>query len=450
MHFPKTIYRFADILKNSGFKCYIVGGAVRDTIMKNRVEDFDMATDAKPNDIIKLFKKVIPTGIKHGTVTVLFKNIKLEVTTFRSESDYADGRHPEKVSFVPTIYEDLERRDFTINAIAYDLHKRIIVDPHNGRLDIKNKLIKAIGDPLKRFSEDGLRLLRACRFSSQLKFDIEEKTKQAIRASLPALINISKERIREEIIRILNSDKPSIGFLCMHETGLLNYILPELEEGCGVEQRPLHCYDVFYHSIFSCDAASCDNLAVRLSALLHDIGKPGTLTYDKNGEPGFHGHETLSADMAQTILKRLKFPNSVTVRVIHLIKHHMFNYTEDWSDAAVRRFIARVGQENIADLIRLRRADQIGTCNRYFISDNLIKLMDRIEIIKQKDQAFTIKDLNINGNDIMKALGIKEGYKIGIILDFLLESVLEDPETNNRKTLIDMAINYYTERLQES
>ncbi|NOY09844.1 MAG: HD domain-containing protein [Spirochaetes bacterium] len=450
MHFPKTIYQFADILKNNGFKCYIVGGAVRDTIMKRRVEDFDIATDAKPNDIMKLFKKVIPTGIKHGTVTVLFKNIKLEVTTFRSESDYSDGRHPEKVTFVPTIYEDLERRDFTINAIAYDLHKRIIIDPHNGRPDIKKKLIKAIGDPLKRFSEDGLRLLRACRFSSQLNFNVEEKTKQAIRASLPALINISKERIREEIIRVLNSDKPSTGFLCMHETGLLNYILPELEEGSGIVQRSLHCYDVFYHSLFSCDAAPYNNLAVRLSALLHDIGKPGTLTYDKDGEPRFHGHETLSADMAQTILKRLKFPNSITTRVVHLIKHHMFNYTDDWSDAALRRFIARVGQENIADLIRLRRADQIGTCNRYFISDNLIKLMDRIETIKQKDQALTIKDLNINGNDIMKAIGIKEGYKIGIILDFLLESVLEDPETNNRRTLINMAKNYYTERLKES
>ena len=421
---------------------------MRDALMKRKVEDYDVATDAKPEVVLKLFKKVIPTGIKHGTVTVLFKNLKIEVTTFRIEYNYSDSRHPEIVEFVPSVYEDLKRRDFTINSIAYDLSANKIIDPNNGKADIKNKLIRAIGVPENRFKEDGLRLLRACRFSAQLNFKIETNTKLAIKKYVSIISNISMERIREEILRILKADKPSIGFNCMHETGLLSRIIPELEEGIGVTQRGLHCFDVFFHSLFSCDAAPKEDPVVRTAALFHDVGKPRALFYTNEGEARFHGHEELSFRMAKEILKRLKFPNAFIERAAYLVKNHMFNYTDDWTDAAVRRFIARVGREYIDDLISLRRADQIGTCNKYFISNNLIEFMKRIKKIESKGKAFTVKDLAVDGHDIMKNLKIQEGYKIGLILNYLLEAVIDNPEINTKESLIKIAGNYYRQRLK--
>ncbi len=448
MKIPKEIREFAKIYRSNGFKCYLVGGAVRNILMKKGIEDYDMATDAKPAETKRLFKRVVNTGIKHGTVTVFFKGFKIEVTTFRVEYQYSDGRHPDKVEFVPSIYEDLKRRDFTINSIAYDPLEDRIIDPHGGMRDIKSKIIRAIGNPEERFKEDGLRLLRACRFSSQLGFKIEENTQNAIKVCHEYIGRISAERIRDELVKILATEKPSKGILCMKDTGLLSEVIPELDSCVDVEQREMHCYDVFFHSIYTCDAAPSDDMILRLAALFHDIGKPDSLFINEHGEPRFHNHEIIGAEKTERIMKRLKFSNQEISSVKHLIMNHMFNYSEEWSDAAVRRFIARVREENIPRLLALRRADQIGRCNRYFISENLIRFEERIKRVLKEKNVFSRKDLAIDGNDIMQYLGIKEGRMVGIILNYLFETVLESPDANSRQTLLEIAERFYRERLK--
>ncbi len=436
------------ILKQNGFKAYVVGGAIRDIVINRRVVDFDVATDAPPNKVKKLFKRVIATGIKHGTVTVWLKGVKIEVTTFRVDDEYIDGRRPKSVKFIPSIYEDLKRRDFTINAIAYDPIEKEIIDPHSGLNDIKQKTIRAIGNPLERFREDGLRLIRACRFASQLGFLIEPKTFEAIKKSAYMIEKISRERIRDELIKVLLSPKPSVGFICMEKTTLLSRIMPELQRCVNVKQRGMHCFDVFFHSLYSCDAAPSHSYKLRLAALLHDIGKPEAYFINEGDEIRFHNHEVIGAELAESILKRLRFSNEEIKYVTHLIRHHMFNYTEDWGDAAVRRFVFRVGTDFIEDILALRRADQIGTCNKYFISQNLIAFEKRINRVISQSKVFSYKDLKINGDDIIKHLNIKPGKTVGTILQFLLESVLDDPKLNDRETLLMIARNFYNERLK--
>ncbi len=445
---PRGVIEFSRILKENGYECYVVGGAVRNALMGKKVEDYDIATNATPKEVKTLFKRVIETGIKHGTVTVLFKGLKLEVTTFRTESDYSDGRHPDRVQFVPSIYEDLKRRDFTVNAIAYDPISKKIIDPHSGIEDIRRKTIRAIGRPEERFHEDGLRVLRACRFAAQLGFKIEKATLSGIAKSVNTIDKVSRERIRDELIKILDSSKPSIAFIYMKETGLLKKIIPELYRGVGIEQRGLHCFDVFYHSVYTCDAAPRENYRLRLAALFHDIGKPEAAFINEEGEIRFHNHEILGARIAERVLKELRFSNEEIEYVTHLVRHHMFNYTDEWSDSAVRRFIYKVGKDYIQDLLALRRADQIGTCNRYFISENLIKFEDRINRVIAEASITSYKDLKINGDDIMKHLKIGPGKTIGIILKFLLDSVLEDPSLNKREILLTIAKNFYEERLK--
>jgi len=449
MKIPRILKKLASVFSAHGYQCYLVGGATRNIILKRKIIDFDIATDARPEEVNSIFERVIPTGIKHGTVTVLFQGKQFEVTTFRSEGDYLDGRHPSTVTFTPSIHEDLKRRDFTINAIAWDLVNNRLLDPHNGRMDIKLKTIRAIGDPDERFSEDGLRPLRACRFAAQLDFQVEKETLAAIDRSLNTVAKVSQERIRDELERILKTDQPSIGFKLMLETALLAEILPELAVCRKVEQRELHCFDVFYHSIYTADAAPKGNLVLRLAALFHDIGKAVTITTNDQGQLQFHTHEKSSAFLAGRITRRLKFPNLVTKRVTHLVRHHMFNYQEEWSDAAVRRFISRVGRKNIPDLLSLRRADQIGRCRHWEISPALIDFEKRIEKVLAADQALTISDLKVDGKDIISSLALAPGPQIGIILKFLLESVLEDPGLNTRPVLLRLAHGFYNERLKD-
>lgn len=410
--------------------------------------DFDIATDALPAEVQKMFPRVIPTGIKHGTVTVLFQGTRFEVTTFRIEREYLDGRRPGSVVFTPSIEEDLKRRDFTINSMAYDLAKGRLLDPHQGREDLRRGIIRAIGSPLERFREDGLRPVRACRFAAQFGFSIEPQTFAAISSSLETVRKVSAERIRDELVRLLASREPSIGFRLMERSGLLALILPELAGAAGVEQRGLHCFDVLEHSLRSCDAAPADNLVVRLAALLHDIGKPACLQRSESGEPRFHGHERVSARMAEEALQRLRFSNEVIRRTCHLIRHHMFDGSEECSDAALRRLVARVGEDNLADLLALRRADQIGTCGDRRPSASLEAFQKRLERVLAESRAFTRKDLAVDGNTLMAELGLEPGPQIGILLDQLLQAVLEDPALNEREKLLEIARRFYRQRME--
>lgn len=447
MKIPEILYKFASHFHEKGFQCYLVGGATRDTLLGKGIKDFDVTTDAQPKEVMKIFRRVIPTGIKHGTVTVLYKKDSIEVTTFRIDGKYEDMRRPEEVTFTPSLKEDLSRRDFTINAIAYDLTDRSLTDPFEGREDLKRKTIRAIGVPEERFNEDGLRLMRACRFAAQLDFKIEEKTFEGIKKTHTNLRLISAERIRDELDKILLSPNPVYGLELLEETGLLEIILPELTACREISQRWRHGFDVFYHSLYACEGARADSLELRLAALLHDIGKARTIGTNEAGENTFYSHEIVSAKMAEEILDRLRYSNQFKKTVIHLIRHHMFNYTPEWTDSAVRRFISRVGKSAIKPLIELRMADKYGMKRETFGMGDLEEFLKRIDSVLSKENALTIKDLALNGGDLIKELGIKPGKTVGTLLDFLLESVLDDPALNNREKLLEMGANFYKERL---
>jgi putative nucleotidyltransferase with HDIG domain len=413
--------------------------------------DFDIATDAHPDEVSSLFRKVIPTGIKHGTVTVLFKGTTFEVTTFRTETDYTDGRRPDNVAFAPSIFDDLARRDFTINAMAYDLLSNRLNDPHQGEQDLARALIRAIGDPAERFREDGLRPLRACRIAAQLSFSIDTETRNAIPGALDILARVSAERVRDELLKTLQAPLPSTGLGLMKDTGILGVIVPELLEGVGVAQGSLHCYDVFTHALFACDAAPAESSLLRMAALFHDVGKPRVKGVDPEGRPTFYEHERVSAAMAEQILLRLKLPNAVVKDVTHLIAHHMFNYQEEWSDAAVRRLISRVGEEKIQDIIALRRADQIGMCreNAHVFPVGLADFSARVSAVLESGRAFTVRQMAADGDDIMERLGLRPGPQVGIILGELLQAVLEDPSLNEKEKLLEIAERFYNQRLRD-
>jgi tRNA nucleotidyltransferase (CCA-adding enzyme) len=450
MRIPRTVRELAGVFRDAGLQCHLVGGAVRDIMLGRAHTDFDIATDALPAQVTSLFRKVIPTGIKHGTVTVLYKGITFEVTTFRTETDYSDGRRPDVVAFAPSILDDLARRDFTINAMAYDLLSDRMNDPHQGKRDLARGLIRAIGDPAERFREDGLRPLRACRIAAQLSFSIEKETKDAIPGALDILARVSAERVRDELLKTLEAGVPSAGLFLMKDTGILHVVLPELMEGVDVTQGSLHCYDVFTHSLYACDAAPRESLLLRLAALLHDIGKPRVRSADADGRPTFYEHEKVSAAMTEQILIRLKLPNAVVKDVSHLVTHHMFNYQEEWSDAAVRRLIARVGEEKIGDIVALRRADQIGMCkeNAEVYPEGLARFADRVTATLKAGRAFTVRQMAVHGDDIMARLGLRPGPQVGIILAELLQAVLDDPSLDEKEKLLEIAEKFYKERLR--
>ncbi|MBO4858226.1 MAG: HD domain-containing protein [Treponema sp.] len=456
--------KFYSVFEKSGFKAYLVGGAVRDLFLKKPASDWDVATNATPQDVIKMFKFVVPTGIEHGTVTVHFMGQEIEVTTFRTEAGYSDGRHPDSVNYAATIEEDLSRRDFTMNAIAVNLADGSIVDPFDGRKDIKAKLIRTVGSANERFMEDGLRPIRAIRFACKLGFSIEKQTyselfKEDIHKKISS---ISMERFRDEFIKILSANKPSEGFKLMEETGILKLFIPELLEGRGCVQsdyRAFHKFDVLDHLYYACDGAPAQKLEVRLAALFHDIGKPAAKQIKKqtvldgskkNGSSKeietitFYNHEKIGAEITEEILTRLKFPNVTIKNVCHLIKEHMFNYESSWSSAAVRRFLVRVKPEYLEDLFDLRLADMYGMYNepvdiRYSQSVALLlELKERIKAEQQLHSALTLKDLAVNGKDLISE-GIPSGKMLGIILNELLECVLEDPEMNKKETLLKTA-----------
>lgn len=459
-----TLIEFGKVFLQAGYKAYLVGGAVRDMLMKVPAHDWDVATNATPQDVIKLFKFVVPTGIEHGTVTVHYKGNEIEVTTFRTEAGYSDGRHPDSINYAATIEEDLARRDFTMNAIAASLEDGTITDPYGGQDDIKNKLIRTVGAAHERFMEDGLRPVRALRFASKLGFSIEKNTyseifKKEIQAKAAS---ISIERFRDEFEKIMASPKPSVGLKLLEESGLLDIFIPEFKicRGCiQSDYRAFHKFDVLDHLFYACDGAPADKLNVRLAALFHDIGKPAAkkilhetvLDGEKNDGSKkeietitFYNHEAFGEKITQKLMTRLKFSNDMISNVCHLVKEHMFHYESNWSEAAVRRFIIRVKPECLEDLYDLRIADMYGMYNekvdlRYSASVKLLlELKARVEKELSKKTALSLKSLAVNGRDLMQ-LGIPAGKELGQILNELLECVIEDPAMNNKERLIETA-----------
>ncbi len=439
---PGILKDLSRTFTEAGYRVYLVGGAVRDIYLCRAAGDWDVATDASPETVMRLFRRVIPTGIAHGTVTIHHKGAMIECTTFRTETGYSDGRRPDSVAYAATIEEDLSRRDFTMNAIAVSLPDGEVVDPFGGRGDIKAGLIKTVGNAEERFSEDGLRPLRAVRFSAQLDFRLDGRTKDAIRPALGVTALVAKERVRDELSKLLLSPVPSTGLRIMEETGLLELLLPELAACRGVEQKGLHRFDVLDHLYLACDACPQNSLELRLAGLFHDIGKPETRVTDELGIHSFHHHEVASAKIAERVLNRLRYPQKTVRTVTHLVAQHMFHYEPNWSDAAVRRFIVRVGKEHIPALFDLRRADGWAISGVRGEPLHLSEFGDRIDGVLARDHAFSLKDLAVNGNDLIRS-GIPAGPETGLVLKELFEAVLDDPELNDRDRLTEIALAFY-------
>ena len=441
---PAPIKEIARILNTEGFQCFLVGGAVRDSIMGFAPKEYDIATNAKPEEVQRIFKYTIPTGIKHGTILVILDDMHVEITTFRSDGNYSDGRHPDKVEYTASIEDDLPRRDLTINAMAYNISDGNLIDMFDGMKDIKNKIIRSVGNPYERFTEDGLRIMRAIRFATRLDFNIEKETFDAICHSTGMLTSIAYERIREEFNGILISDNPFRGIELLRKTGILALIMPELMQGFGVAQNRFHKYDVYYHILHTIQAVEPLEteeltLLVRLAALFHDIAKPMVQKkVSKQEEPVYYNHEVVGANVAKKVMRRLKYSNAEIDFVTLLVRQHMFYYQDEWTDGAVRRFMKAVGIENIKPLLKLREADRLGSGNRKDKESKAIpKLLARIDKIIEEENAITVKDLKINGNDLMKEFNLKPGPIVGKILNYLLDLILDEPSLNDKEKLME-------------
>jgi putative nucleotidyltransferase with HDIG domain len=441
-----SITKLADRFKAHGKELYMVGGAVRDMIMGKQPHDYDFATNATPDEIQKMFEHTIPTGIQHGTVTVIFDDEHFEITTYRIDGIYTDGRHPNDVFFDTDIKKDLSRRDFTMNAIAFDPLRKTYDDPYTGVTDIYNRVIRCTGSAKKRFLEDGLRILRAVRFMAQLGFTLDRRIREAFEDTviINALDKISPERIRDELDKILMAKQFFNALLVMTEYGILEKIIPEFRYCKGQKQNEYHSYDVLKHILITAGKVreAGAPLHVCLAALLHDIGKPQTAMLKDDGiNYSFIGHEEESAEIAKNILERLKYPNDIRNKVIHLIKVHMkpLHYNKQWKKSTIRRFIVRVGADNLDDLFVLNAADLYasGTHN----TDTLEELKSHVQEVLNETPVLDIKTLAINGHDLIN-IGFKEGPRIGEILRCLFDKVLETPEVNTREQLLNFAAEY--------
>lgn len=441
----KEVLQIYHKLKSSGFEVYLVGGCVRDIIGDRNVKDWDLATNATPEQIQIVFPDSFYDN-SFGTVGVSLAGVEeeehggiAEITTFRTETSYKDHRHPEKVVWGKTIEEDLQRRDFTINAIAIKIegNKREIIDPYKGREDLENKLVRAVGNPDERFNEDALRLMRAIRLATVLNFTIEGKTWDAVIKNASLISHVSKERVRDEFLKILASDSSYEGIEMLHKTGILNVILPELIKGKGVSQvRPgrHHTTDVFEHNTLSLKHCPSKDPIVKFATLLHDVGKPDVAAKDPEGHVIFYNHEVKGAYIAKEISERLKFSKKQKDKIFILIRWHMFTVDVNITDAAIRRFIRRVGVDNVNDMIDLRIGDRLGGGTQFAESWRLKKFKERLS--QQLHPPFSINDLAIDGNDIMRELNIEPGPKIGEILQKLFGEVDEDLSKNTREHLI--------------
>jgi len=459
IHIPDTLKKAAKIFSGASFQCWLVGGAIRDGLLGRESYDYDLATDAAPKEVIKLFRRTIPTGIRHGTVSILLGGYRFETTSFRQEGPYSDGRHPDKVSFSGNIGSDLARRDFTVNAMAWDLVNNKFFDPHRGRDDLGRRLLRAIGNPEERFREDGLRSIRACRLASQLGFRIHQATLNAISKARSNIGNLSAERIWEEIKKILQTEKPSVSFLLFKQTGLIEAIFPEF----GIQSiSPLgkHGETDFFISLRACDLANPVNFSLRAAALFHRLGRSAHPT--KNKDSSF----LQSANMARLILKRYRASNAESGRIINMLSNLHFQYSNDWSDAEVRRFVSRIGVGEIHNLIELRnvitRANLSSLRFPHKISkedpknragssisestEQLQDLSERVNSVIESKAPLTIGDLAINGSQIMDNCHVKSGPKLGKLLKYLLECVLENPKKNSCDQLLWLSRSWLSER----
>lgn len=439
---PDEVIKLMDEFKKNKYQIYVVGGAVRDVLLDKLVDNWDFATNAAPEEIQKLFPDSFYNNT-YGTVSIPIKLVTnhqlqdtiFEVTPFRKESNYNDFRHPEKIEWAKTIEEDLSRRDFTINAIAYD--GSIIIDPYNGKNDLKNKLIKAVGNPDKRFNEDALRLMRGIRFASQLGFMIEDKTKKSIEKNAQLITNISWERIRDEFLKIISSDYPSEGILFLKNTGLLTFILPEVDICFTIPQKSPkrhHIYDVGTHLVMTLKHTPSKDPITRFAALIHDTGKAQTFKKDeKTGLITFYNHEVVGKKLAEQIADRFKLSNKEKHKLVTLVQFHQFTVSEIQTDKAIRRFIKNVGKEYLDDIIDIRFGDRIGSGAK---PDSWRFDLFRKRLIEVQKQPFAIKDLKIDGNDVMTTLKLKPGPKIGEILTKLFNQVVEGKLKNERKILL--------------
>lgn len=441
---PNDVLYIINKIESAGHEVFVVGGAIRDILIGKYPNDYDLTTSAKPTEIIELFEKSILTGVKHGTVTIPINGSNYDITTYRVESEYINKRAPEKVSFTKDIYEDLLRRDFTINSIAYN-PKKGLVDPFNGLEDLNKRTIKTVGNPDERFDEDALRMLRAIRFATTLNYNLDPATSLSIVKNTESLKYISKERIRNEINTILLSDYPKRGLKMISNLGLLKYIFPTLIPLIAFNQfNKYHSENVFDHSLEVVDNTP-KHLYTRLAALFHDSGKPDTFTVDKEGVGHFYGHEMRSSEITIDSLKYLKYDNKTINTVYILVKNHMVSVNIKKQNK-IKKLIKEVGEDNLDSLISLKRADMSAKRSGMGLQNKDIDLFkDKIYNILNSDDPLSITDLAINGNDIIN-LGVKEGKEIGKILSFLLEKVLDNPSLNTKEKLTDLVLKHKKEK----
>ncbi len=443
---PKEVSYVTDTLEKAGFEAFLVGGCVRDLLLDKTPKDWDVTTNASPEEIIALFPKTFYENT-FGTVGVVNETTEnetlkvVEVTPYRLEGDYTDNRHPDSVTFSKNIEDDLKRRDFTMNSLAYSVSKSEIIDLFQGEKDIKDKIIRTVGDPNSRFTEDALRILRALRLSVELGFEIDSATEKAITVNAYLLKNISTERIRDEFSKMIMSDRPMDALLSMKKLGLLEFVVPELEKTIGIEQGGIHAFDVWEHLLRSLQGAADKkyDLSLRLSALFHDISKPESRRGGgKNKEWTFYGHEVLGARETKKILTKLKYPTKIIEKVVSMVRWHMFfSDTEQISLSAVRRMIVNVGSSNIWDLMNLRICDRIGTGRPKEDPYRLRKYHAMIE--EALRDPVSVGMLKIDGKRIMEITQIAPGPRVGFTLHALLEEVLDDPTKNTEEYLENKA-----------
>jgi putative nucleotidyltransferase with HDIG domain len=434
---PADVEKVVDRLLDAGHDAYVVGGSVRDAVRGVDPHDWDVTTDATPEEIQTVFKRSLYNN-RFGTVVVRSGEHEVEVTTYRVESEYTDHRRPDSVAFTASLHEDLARRDFTMNAMAWRPARGgargELIDPFGGKEDLDARVLRAVGDPDERFREDALRMLRAVRFAALLDLRIDPKTFEAIRRNASLTKDLSGERIQQEMVKMLEAARPSGALRLLSDSGVLAVICPELEDCKLTPQDKLAAENVFDHLLATVDATPQNDLELRLAGLFHDIGKPDTFS-----DGHFYQHEYVGEAKARAILRRWKFEREMVNAVTHLIRHHMFWYQTEWGGSAVRRFIRNVGLENIPALFALRRADNIGSGARVPKMYALDALWQRVQEEIDAANAFSLRDLKIDGNDVMTELGLRPGPEIGRILNALFERVTEDPKLNERDTLLRLA-----------